>query len=65
MSPLLFNLYSEHIFQEALSKIEEGVKVNGVSVNNMPMSLEKLQSLINKVTRPCDEYGLKVNTKKI
>lgn len=73
MSPLLFNLYSEYIFREALDKIEGGVKVNGVNVNNLryaddtvllASSPEELQLLVDRVTNMCDEYGLKLNTKK-
>jgi len=35
LSPLLFNLYSEAIFQEALEERNVGVKVNAVWVNNI------------------------------
>ena len=32
LSPFLFNIYSERIFQDALASVSEGIKVNG---NNM------------------------------
>lgn len=73
MSPLLFNLYSEFIFREALEEIDGGVKVNGVNVNNLKYaddtvllasSPEELQLLLDRVTSTCDEYGLKLNTQK-
>jgi len=35
LSPLLFNLYSEAIFQEELAERNVGVKVNGAWVNNI------------------------------
>jgi len=35
LESLLFNLYSEAIFQEALEERNVGVKVNGVWVNNI------------------------------
>jgi len=35
LSPLLFNLYSEGVFREALEDVEIGIKVNGVWVNNI------------------------------
>lgn len=35
LSPLLFNLYSETIFREALQGVQRGIKINGVIVNNL------------------------------
>lgn len=33
LSPLIFNIFSETIFREALDDIREGIKVNGVVIN--------------------------------
>lgn len=33
LSPLLFNLYSEIIFQEALENIEKGIRVDATWIN--------------------------------
>jgi len=35
LSPHLFNLYSESIFQEALEELNVGVKVNDVWINHI------------------------------
>uniref|UniRef100_A0A8D8VTC7 Craniofacial development protein 2 n=1 Tax=Cacopsylla melanoneura TaxID=428564 RepID=A0A8D8VTC7_9HEMI len=35
LSPILFNLYSEQIFKEALDNLEEGIAINGVQLNNI------------------------------
>jgi len=33
--PLLFNIYSEAGFREALENVKEGVKINGTLINNI------------------------------
>ncbi|CAG9839383.1 unnamed protein product [Diabrotica balteata] len=72
-SPLLFNIYSEKIFQYALENIEEGIKINGECVNNLRYaddtvivadSAEGLQRLLNVITREGDSLGLNINTNK-
>jgi len=35
LSPLLFNLYSDKIFKEAVDGLDIGVKVNGVRINTI------------------------------
>lgn len=35
LSPLLFNIYSEFIFHEALEGTENDIKVNGKCLNNI------------------------------
>jgi len=35
LSPILFNLYSEAIFQDALEDVEMAVKVNGMWINKI------------------------------
>ena len=73
MSPLLFNVYSEAIFEEALISQSEGIIINGKTINNiryaddtviMASSAEQLQLLLNKTNSFCEEYGLKMNIKK-
>ncbi|CAG9832973.1 unnamed protein product, partial [Diabrotica balteata] len=73
MSPLLFNMYSEAIFEEALLSQSEGIIINGRSINNiryvddtvvMASSAEQLQLLLNKTNSFCKKYGLKMNIKK-
>lgn len=35
LSPLLFNMYSESIFAEALQEETDGIKINGQIINNL------------------------------
>lgn len=73
LSPLLFNLYSEEIFVRALSECEEGIKINGETVNNIRYaddtviiaeSQEALQNLLNRISQTGKEYGLNINVRK-
>lgn len=73
LSPLLFNLYSEKIFKNALEDTTDGIKVNGELVNNIRYaddtvliadSLEGLQELVNRVAHASEQYGLELNIKK-
>jgi Reverse transcriptase (RNA-dependent DNA polymerase) len=73
LSPLLFNLYSEEIFREALDGQHEGILVNGECLNNIRYaddtvvfadSLQSLQDMMNRVTKKSEEYGLRLNTAK-
>lgn len=73
LSPLLFNIYSEQIFAEALSDIEDGIKINGKTINNLRYAddtaviadnPEALQRLLNRLTTVGDQYDLKINTIK-
>ncbi|KAH1000011.1 hypothetical protein HUJ04_008234 [Dendroctonus ponderosae] len=67
ISPLLFNMYSECIFNEALENIESGILLNGDIINNIRYaddtvifagSLEGLQELMDKITQSSQLYGL-------
>ncbi|KAI5707563.1 hypothetical protein M8J77_011831 [Diaphorina citri] len=73
LSPLLFNIYSEQIFKEALEEVDEGIPLNGERLNNIRYaddtivfsdSLEGLQSLVNKIAAVSAKYGLDINSKK-
>lgn len=73
LSPLLFNVYSEAIFQEALADCSEGIIINGETLNNlrfaddtviMTDNIEDLQNLMNRVNTCCNDYGLKINLNK-
>jgi len=35
LSPLLFNIYNQHVMNEALEDLQEGVKVGGVLVQSI------------------------------
>uniref|UniRef100_A0A8D9EV91 Craniofacial development protein 2 n=1 Tax=Cacopsylla melanoneura TaxID=428564 RepID=A0A8D9EV91_9HEMI len=73
LSPILFNLYSEHIFREALQDIDEGISVNGLKLNNLRYAddtivfadtIEGLQTLMNRIHDTSQMYGLDINTLK-
>lgn len=73
LSPILFNLYSEFIFREALENIDEGIPLNGVRVNNIRYAddaivfadtQEGLQALMDKVVEVSKRYGLEMNVNK-
>lgn len=73
LSPMLFNLYSEHIFGMALADTSDGVKVNGVNINSIRYADDTvviadsdlgLQRLLNNVHRACEDFGMKINIKK-
>lgn len=72
-SPLLVNIYSEHIMQMAWQKIDEGLLVNGERLYNFRYaddtvffanSMDGLQILITQIAEVYQRYGLKFNTKK-
>lgn len=77
LSPLLFNLYSEFIFKEALEGTTCGIEITSedskLIINNIryaddtvliTKSHTELQLIINRVTQACENYGLKLNAKK-
>lgn len=73
LSPLLFNIYSEYIFQQALEDCEIGIKVNGKILNIIRYAddtvifadtPEGLQELVGKIVKSGDQHGLKINTAK-
>lgn len=73
LSPLLFNVYSEAIFEEALAEESAGVIINGEIINNLRYAddtviisdnLNDLQHLIERVNISCQKYGLDMNLKK-
>ncbi|XP_060531555.1 uncharacterized protein LOC132705138 [Cylas formicarius] len=66
LSPLLFNVYSEHLFKEALDDTEDGLVVNGQIINNLRYAddtvlvadtAEGLQRLVDRVVTACEGYG--------
>lgn len=73
LSPILFNLYSEYIFREALNEIEEGISINGTRLNNLRYaddtivftdSIKGLQLLMDRIIEASMRYGLDINTNK-
>lgn len=73
LSPMLFNMYSELIFRNALEGSEDGIKVNGRLINNMRYAddtvviadtTEGLQRLLDRLSSVGDSMGLRINTNK-
>ena len=73
LSPLLFNIYSEAIFDAAMSESEEGVIINGVRLNNLRFADDTvvlatrmcdLQKLMDQLYEHSAQHGLQINTKK-
>lgn len=73
LSPLLFNIYSEAVFREALEDTEHGIRINGTIINNirfaddtviLASSMENLQNLMNLVVTHSANYGLQMNIVK-
>lgn len=73
LSPLLFNLYSESIFREALHEAQGGIKINGTIINNIRYAddtvliadnEQELQNIINSVVRHSEMFGLYLNISK-
>lgn len=73
LSPLLFNIYSEKLFEEAIDNLSEGISINGININNIRYaddtvlladSAEGLQAIIDRVVTISKEYGLTLNAKK-
>lgn len=73
LSPLLFNLYSETIFREALDRIQGGIKFNGIPINNIRYAddtviiandIQELQSIIDSVVHYSEMFGLHLNVSK-
>ena len=73
LSPLLFNVYSEEIFNKALENDAGGILVNGIPLNNLRYAddtvllaenMQDLQNMLNNVITTSREYGLTLNVKK-
>ena len=74
LSPCLFNLYAEHIMQNAwLDETQAGIKIAGRNISNlryadditlMAESEEELKCLFMKVKEESERVGLKLNIQK-
>lgn len=73
LSPLLFNIYSETIFKEALNETSGGIKVNGKIINNIRYADDTviitsnpndLQQIMDNIVQHSERFGLFMNTTK-
>jgi hypothetical protein len=74
LCPLLFNIYSEAIFEESIFHERIGVKINGKFDNNLKYAddtvilaetmvhLQRNTDKLDYIT--CNKYGLEINVKK-
>ena len=75
MSLCLFNLYADYITRNTgLDEAQAGIKISGKNINNlryvddatlMEESEEELKSLLMKVKKESEEFGLKLGIQKI
>ena len=72
MSPILFNLYTDYMIEEAFEDLD-GVSVNGENLTNiryaddtvlLAESESKLQLLVQSLNDKCREYGMSLNENK-
>ncbi len=73
LSPLLFNIYAEAIFSEALDEASGGIRINGIPINNLRYADDtvilannqgELQQMMDRVVQHSEAMGLTLNTKK-
>lgn len=73
LSPMLFNVYVEKIFQLALDSVATGIKVNGKPINNiryaddtaiLANNLEDLQNMLDRIVEVGVQFGLRINIAK-
>src|SRR3989442_1660151 len=72
ISPMLFNLYSEFMIQEAMEGVE-GIGFGGVNITNLRYADDavlvaekrrKMQKMIDRLNTTCKAYGMEINVKK-
>lgn len=73
LSPLLFNIYSEHIMRTVFDDWDGGIAVGGRKINNLryaddtlilAASHRELEEIMQKLNNVSQQYGLKINAKK-
>ena len=73
LSPCLFNLYAEYMWNTELDEAQAGMKIARRNINNlryaddtifMAESREELKSLLMKVKEKSEKAGLKLNIRK-
>ena len=73
LSPILVNIYSEAMLRDALSSVNEGIRVGGHLIKTVRFaddqatsasSVKGLQLMMGKVQESTGEYDMKINVKK-
>ena len=73
LSPILVNIYSEAMLRDALSGVNEGIRVGGHLIKTvrfaddqatLASSVKGLQLMMGKMQESAGEYDMKINVKK-
>ena len=73
LSPILVNIYSEAMLRDALSSVNEGIRVGGHLIKTvrfvddqatLASSVKGLQLTMSKLQESAGEYDMKINVKK-
>ena len=73
LSPILVNIYSEALLRDALSGVNEGIRVGGHLIKTvrfaddqatLASSVKGLQLMMGKMQKSAGEYDMKINVKK-
>ena len=73
LSPILVNIYSEAMLRDALSGVNEGIRVGGHLIKTvrfaddqatLASSVKGLQLMMGKMQESVGEYDMKINVKK-
>ena len=73
LSPILVNIYSEAMLRDALSGVNEGIRVEGHLIKTvrfaddqatLASSVKGLQLTMGKMQESAGEYDMKINVKK-
>ena len=74
LSPILINIYSEAILRDALSGVNEGIRVGGHLIKTVRFaddqatlanSVKGLQLMMGKMQGNAREYDMKINVKSV
>ena len=73
LSPLLFSIYAEAMMKEAMTELDEGIRVGGELIKSVRFADDKsmitsseegLKSMMNRLNNTAKKYGMKINVKK-
>ena len=74
LSPILVNIYSEAMLSDALSGVNEGIRVGGYLIKTLRFaddqatlanSVKGLQLMMGKMQENAREYDMKINVKSV
>lgn len=65
LSPLIFDIYLEHIYGEAWSKVDEGIVLNEERMNNIKYFGDNGKHLIGRAKKSSQRYDFNINKTKL